>query len=83
MSTFLTTLAVAILWGVADVLRKYSSRETSSHLLTFAFNLGATTSPLALLCWSISKGQSVRSNTFHVILSWAGGLLVGLGGLAG
>ncbi len=81
MNTFLIILVIALLWGVGDLLRKASSGSTSSELLTFIFNLGATISPLIILAYLAIKKTAINYSMNPIILSLFAGILVGIGGV--
>ncbi len=78
---YIFIVIVAILWGIADFLRKLSSGSTNDQLLSFVFNLGATLSPLVILIFLIYRKFPIKYNSNHLMLSLLGGVLAGIGGI--
>ena len=74
---YILIIAVAVLWGIADFLRKLSSGSTNDQLLSFIFNFGATLSPLVILAFLIYRKFPIKYNSSHLILSLFGGGISG------
>ena len=81
MFLILTIIATAVLWGMADLLRKVASNGSNINFLSFIFNLGAFIAPLLVLIYLVLKNQNIKTDFSSSVLAFVGGVLAGIGGI--
>ena len=78
MFLILTIIATAVLWGMADLLRKVASNGSNINFLSFIFNLGAFIAPLLVLIYLVLKNQNIKTDFSSSVLYFVGGVLAGI-----
>ena len=80
MQAMLPILIIAILWGVADLIRKLTV-GSNFQIVSLAFNLGTIFAPLAIIIYTLIKKGSFKYSFPHLGIAFLGGTLAGIGGL--
>ena len=73
-------LFIAVLWGVADLLRKLTI-GSNFQIMSLAFNIGTILAPLAIILYTLTKKNPFKYSFPHLGIAFLGGALAGLGGL--
>ena len=73
-------LFIAVLWGVADLLRKLTI-GSNFQIMSLAFNIGTILAPLAIILYTLTKKNPFKYSFPHLGIAFLGGVLAGLGGL--
>ena len=76
----LPILIIAVLWGVADLIRKLTV-GSNFQIVSLAFNLGTIFAPLAIIFYTLIKKGSFKYSFPHLGIAFLGGTLAGIGGL--
>ena len=80
MQTIFLVLLIAVLWGVADLIRKLTI-GSNFQIVSLAFNVGTILAPLVLIIYTLAKKNSFKYSFPHLGIAFFGGALAGLGGL--
>lgn len=80
MQTIFLILFIAVLWGVADLLRKLTI-GSNFQIMSLAFNFGTILAPLAIIFYTLTKKNPFKYSFPHLGIAFLGGTLAGLGGL--